>query len=141
VAVYLIYRDYVPWRLPVIFILSAYVTAAVCPIVIDHPEAGPKVIVWPFLAEGISVGLTYVNYQVFLGGLMLGACVLTADMTSRPMTATGQVFFAVCAGVLTILLRLYSAIPVPCYAAILAVNTLAPAIDRVTRRHLRPRLP
>lgn len=133
VCLYFIYRGYVSWHLPAAFVGAAYLAAALCPIIIYQPEIGRQVIKWPIIAENLSVGLTYINYQIFTGGLILGGCLLATDMTSRPITRTGQTLFAAAAGILTIGLRLYTVIPIPCFSAILVMNSLIGLIDRLTR--------
>jgi len=133
VCLYFIYRGYVSWRLPAAFIGAAYLAAALCPLIIYQPEIGRHLIKWPIIAENLSVGLTYINYHIFTGGLILGGCLLAADMTSRPITRAGQTIFAAAAGVLTIGLRLYTVIPIPSFSAILVMNSLIGVIDRLTR--------
>jgi len=128
-----LYRGYVHWHLPAFFILSAYITAALCPIVTDLPELERHVIPWPILAENLQTGLTYINYHILLGGMLLGAGILGTDMTSRPVTRRGQAIFALFAGCLTIIFRLYTTVALPCFTAILIMNTFRPLIDRFTR--------
>ena len=136
-GVYLIYRGYMPWHMPVAFITAAYAAAALCPIILNPSTSGTAIVHLPITADGIAAGLTYANYHIFTGSLLLAACLLTADMTSRPITLTGQTLFAAGAGLMTIILRLYTHIAIPALAAVLAMNTLTGLIDRFTR----PKLP
>jgi len=133
VGLFFMYRGYVPWKLPTVFLGSAYLAAMLLPIVVEIPRTGGNVIPFPFLAGGPAVGLTYVHYQIFSGGLILGSMVLAGDMTSRPITTRGQVVFAAGAGFLTMIFRLYTPMAIPCYAAILVMNSLTSTIDRLTR--------
>jgi H+/Na+-translocating ferredoxin:NAD+ oxidoreductase subunit D len=133
VGVFFMYRGYVPWKLPVAFLGSAYLAAMFLPIMVKQPQASSNIILMPFLAGGPAVGLTYVHYQIFSGGLILGAMILAGDMTSRPIALRGQVIFAAGAGVLTIVFRLYTHMAIPCYAAILVLNSLTSTINRFTR--------
>lgn len=135
VGCYFLYRGYCHWQLPAAFILTAYVAAALCPIILHRGTPEQQIIYFPIVAEDIMVGLTYVNYHILTDSLLLAAVVFTADMASRPMVLRGQILFGVLAGALAIVFRLYTPIPMPCYAALLAVNTLTPLIDR----HTRPR--
>lgn len=140
VGLYFIYRGYVHWQLPLVFIVCAYLTACVCPITAIEQTQSQNIghVIWlPIFAQSIDVGFTYVNYHLFTGGLLLGAFILGADMTARPITLRGQVLFAAGAGVLTIIFRLYTPIPIPCYGALLAVSTFIPTIDRLTRPRWR----
>ena len=134
VGLYFMYRGYVPWKMPAVFLGAAYLGAMLLPIVVENPQTtGGNVILFPFPAGGPAMGLTYVHYQIFSGGLILGAMVLAGDMTSRPITTRGQVVFAAGAGFLTIIFRLYTPMAIPCYAAILVMNSLTSTIDRLTR--------
>jgi len=137
VALFYFYRGYIHWQLPVVFLASAYVSAMLLPIVVDHPDKGDAAVLFPIAAQNLAVGFTYVNYQFFSGSLLLGACIIAADMTARPVTITGQILFAAGAGLFTMAFRLYTPIAIPCYTAILLMNTLVPSIDRVTRPRLR----
>ncbi len=133
-GLFLIYRGYLRWKLPVVFILSAYLAVAICPIFPTDPATGKQVTVYfPFFASGLASGFTYANYHLFSGGLLLSAFLVSVDMTSRPIMIKGQIIYAGCAGILTILLRLYTPIGIPCYVALLAVQTFIPLIDRITR--------
>lgn len=133
-GLFLIYRGYLHWQLPAVFIVSAYITVAFCPIFPTDLATGEQQAVYiPFMASGWDVGFTYANYHLFSGGLLLSAFLLSADMTSRPIMVRGQIFYAGCAGVLAIILRYYSTIGIPSYAALLVMQTLIPFIDRVTR--------
>ncbi|MBN2375843.1 MAG: RnfABCDGE type electron transport complex subunit D [Sedimentisphaerales bacterium] len=129
----LIYRGYMHWQMPVMFLAGAYLAAMVLPIIVNQPGKSPTLVSLPILSENIAVGFCYVNYQLFSGSLMLGAWVLAGEMTSRPITVRGQVIFALAGGVLTMIFRLYTPIAIPCYAAILVMNSLTPALDRLTR--------
>ena len=132
-GLYLVYRGYVHWQLPVSFVISALVGAMLLPILVEQNRTQENVVIWPILAENRAVGFTYVNYQLFSGALLLGACILATDMTCRPITTTGQIVFAGGAGLIAMIFRLYTPIAIPVYAAILVMNTLVPTIDRLTR--------
>lgn len=133
VGLFFIYRGYIPWKLPTVFLGAAYLSAMFLPIIAGQSHADENIILFPFLAGGPATGLTYVHYQMFSGGLILGAMVLTGDMTSRPITSDGQIIFAAAAGCLTMIFRLYTSMAIPCYAAILLMSSLTSTIDRVTR--------
>jgi len=131
--VYLIYRGYVRWELVVLFLAGAYAAAGLLPVV-GKGEGGGTVSFW-FLWKRETFGewITYMNYQLFSGCLLLGVLAVSADMISRPITRRGQIWFGAGAGILTMVFRLYTEIPIPCYAAILGMNTLTPLLDRATR--------
>lgn len=133
-CLYLVYRGYMHWLLPMVFIMSASLGAMILPILVERDGSVDEVVMLPILAENISVGFTYVNYQLFSGGLLLGACILAGDMTSRPITVRGQVVYGAGAGFIAMIFRLYTPLAIPTYGAILVMNTLVPSIDRLTRR-------
>ncbi len=133
---YLVYRNYAKWQLPLAFLLSAAAVVAVAPVRLAGAGGATRTVWMPLLAEGLDVGFTYVNYQLVSGELMLAAFLLSAEMTTRPITTGGQVVFAVATGVLAMILRLYVDLSIPCYAAILAMNTFVPAIDRLWPRRV-----
>ena len=130
-GLYLVYRNYVKWQLPVMFILSAAAVAAVGPVFLAGPHQTVETTWLPVWAEGLDVGFIYVMYQLLSGPLLLAAFFLASEMTSRPVTSGGQAIFGVGCGVLAMLLQLYTPIAIPAYMAVLAMNTLTPAIDRL----------
>ncbi len=134
-GLYLIYRNYVNGYLSGMMILAAAVTAAVAPV---RTAAGD--FRWlPLLIEGSDVGFLYVVYQVLAGELLLSAFFLAPEMTSRPVTAPAQGIFGLLCGGLGMLLALYTSIPIPFYAAVLACNTLTPVLDGIRPRVLGQR--
>lgn len=133
VGFFFIYRGYLNWQLPVVFLAAAYCSAMLLPIVLEPTVTPRQVVHLPIIAESFAVGLTYANYHLFVGGLLFAAFILAADMTSRPITLRGQIIFAAAAGLGAIVLRLYSPVPIPTYAALLAMNAAIPTIDRFTR--------
>ena len=133
VGLYLIYRGYLHWPGPLAFLFFAYLSSMVLPIPLEHPELGKISLALPGISQRLPIGLTYANYQLATGGLFFAAFILFADMSARPITLGGQMLFGSCAGVLTMLLRLYSPIAMPAFAAFLAMGLLIPSIDRLTR--------
>jgi len=132
-GLYLVYRNYVRLALPLTFVASAGLVAAIAPIYLAGPQ-GTVLTTWaPILSEGLDTGLVYVSYQLLGGGLLLSAFFLATEMTSRPVTAGGQVIFAACGGALAMLMTLYVDTPIPAYMAVLAANTMSQAIDGVWR--------
>ncbi len=132
-GMYLVYRHYVKGLLPLAFVLSAWATVAVAPIQLTGPGGAARAVFLPLLAEGLDVGFTYVNYQILSSELLLAAFFLAPEMTSRPVTSGGQVIFGIGCGVVGMLLKLYLKLPIPCYTAVLAMNTFTPLIDALWR--------
>jgi Na+-translocating ferredoxin:NAD+ oxidoreductase RnfD subunit len=115
-------------------LLAAWATAAIAPIYLAGPNDTVRTLWLPLLSpEGLDAALTYVNYQVMAGELALAVVLVSAEMTSRPVTTGGQVLFGLGCGTLAMLLQMYTSIPIPCMMAVLAMNTLTPTIDRLWR--------
>ena len=132
-GLYLVYRNYVKLELPLMFVAAAACVAALGPIELAGPNDTVRTVWRPVLAEGLDVGLLYVCYQLFSGGIFLAAFFLATEMTSRPVTTGGQVIFAIAAGTIAMLLELYVGTPIPAYMAVLAMNTFTPTIDAIWR--------
>ena len=130
-GLYLIYRNYIKWQLPLAILLSAGVAIAIAPVQLVTDR--PFVVWWPVAMEGLDVGAVYLAYQLTTGGLFLAAFFLATEMTCRPVTTGGQVLFGAGIGVLATVLRLYTAVPVPAYVAVLVMNTFTQSIDRLWR--------
>ncbi len=136
-GLYLIYRGFLRWQMPVVMLSCAAIAAALLPVESGGPAGGYD---WfPIFAveQGRAVGVAYVLYHLTAGELMLGAFLIAGDMTTTPMRARGQALFAAGVGVLTIFMRLYGVVECECYWSILLMNTLVGVIDgRLKRRVL-----
>lgn len=132
-GLYLVYRNYVRLALPLTFLAAAGVVAAIAPVYFAGPHDTVRSVWLPILAEGPDTGFVYVSYQLLAGELFLAAFFLATEMTSRPVTAGGQVIFAACGGALAMLLQLYVDTAIPAYMAVLAANTMSQTIDGMWR--------
>ncbi len=132
-GLYLVFRNYIKWQLPTAFILSAGIVVAIAPIYFAGQGDAVRTVWMPFLAEGVEVGFVYVSYQLFSCELVLAAFFLATEMTSRPVTTGGQVIFGIGCGVMAMVLKLWVQAPIPCYLAILVMNTFTPTIDSMWR--------
>ena len=130
-GLYLIYRNFVKIALPLSVLLSAAAIVAIAPIQLMSDR---EISVWfPFFFEGIDVGIVYVGYHLATGGLVLAAVFLATEMTTRPVTTGGQILFGSGVGVLAMLLKLYTSLPIPAYLAVLIMNSFTQTIDRLWR--------
>ena len=84
-----------------------------------------------FILGGFN--LTFVIYELLAGGLMLGAFFMLTDYTTSPMTKKGQIIYAVLAGLITTVIRLYGGYPEGVSYSILFVNVMTPLIDKYTK--------
>lgn len=58
---------------------------------------------------------------------------MATDYTTSPMSKNGQILFAVCCAILTVIIRLYSAYPEGVSFAILIMNAFVPLIDKYSK--------
>ncbi len=119
-GIYLLARNYIKWQVPVVYIGTVAVLTFVLPV---HKTG--------FAFKGLFGG--YPVYQVFSGGLFLGAFFMATDMVTTPLTVRGNIIFAAGCGLLTALIRLYGGYPEGVCYSILLMNTATPLIDRFTR--------
>ncbi len=107
---YLLYKRIISWRIPVIYIAVTFVLTA---LFVGSPQQA--------------------LLEVFFGGLIIGAFFMATDYSSSPVTPKGQVIFAIGAGILTSVIRVYGGYPEGVSFAILLMNLCVPLIDRYTR--------
>ena len=113
-GVYLMIRKVISWKIPVTYILTVFVLTFI------------------FKATGIAPNRVPV-YELFTGGLMLGAFVMATDYASSPVTPKGQIIMGIGCGLLTTLIRVFGGYPEGVSYSILLMNLCVPLIDRYTR--------
>ena len=120
-AIYLLIKRVIGWHIPVCYIGTIF---------------GLTFILNGF-NQGFSLELLYQTfYSLFLGGVILGAFFMATDYTTTPMTTNGQMIFAIGAGIITTVIRLYGGYPEGVSYSILFMNLTVPLIDMyVKRRH------
>ena len=104
---YLLIRCVVTWETPVIYVAVVFALSA-------------------------AFGWNPVE-AILTGGLLLGAIFMATDYVTAPMTFWGRVVFAVGAGVLTVIFRIYGSNREGVSYAILLMNILVPYINRFTK--------
>ncbi len=75
-------------------------------------------------------------YHVLTGGVMLAGFFMATDYVTSPTTAKGEFIYALGAGIITGVIRLYGGYPEGVTYAILIMNILTPIIDK----YVRPRV-
>jgi electron transport complex protein RnfD len=113
-GVYLAWRRFLDWRIPVGIFLTVLLFASGLHLV-D--------------AVRFPAGMQH----LLSGGLMLGAIYMATDPVSSPVTAAGSWIFAIGIGVLVVLIRQFGGLPEGVMYAILLMNAATPLIDRVTQ--------
>ena len=124
------------WTLPVGALLAAGVLAAVWPVHIDGP--GSPAVWFPLtqVRDGFPVGVALVLFHLTGGGLLAAAMLIAPDPVTTPLTTRGHLWFGIGLGVLTFVFRVNGLALGAAYWALLAMNTVVPAIDRFTRRRV-----
>jgi electron transport complex protein RnfD len=113
-GLYLAARKMLDWRIPVLVMLSAAITAGIF-FLID-PARYPDPL-----------------FVLCSGGLMLGAWFMASDMIGSPVTPLGIVIYAVMIGVITVIIRLFGGLTEGVMYAILLGNAATPLIDQITQ--------
>ncbi len=92
-----------------------------------------------FLLGGLS--FEFAMFQILAGGVMLGGFFMLTDYTTSPMTVKGQIIYAVLAGVIATVIRLYGGYPEGCSYSILLANVAAPLIDKFVNNRVFGEVP
>ena len=109
-ALYLIYKGYITWHIPVSMIVSiAFLT-------------------WAFGGEKLFTGQPLL--AILSGGVMLGAFFMATDYVTSPTQKPAKLIFGSCIGALTVLIRLKGGYPEGVCYAILLMNPLTPAFEQ-----------
>lgn len=116
-GIYLIVRRVIDWRIPVSFILTAFILFWIQTGTIYSVESGTQNAV----------------YQLLSGGLMLGAFFMATDYVTSPVSNWGRVIMGVGCAAILFVIRVYNAsYPEGCSFGILFMNVLTPLIDKWT---------
>ncbi len=110
---YMLWRKVITWHIPVYFLATVFIMTSILYCLTKDIKFLP-------LAHMLS------------GGLMLGAVFMATDYTTSPMTIKGQIIFAIGCGLLTVIIRGFSAYPEGVSFAILIMNALVPLIDKIS---------
>ena len=109
---YLVFRKVITVRIPAAYLLTV---AAVTLVFHKTDDA-----------------ISWMLYNLFSGGVMLGAIFMATEYGSSPVTPLGQVIFGIGCGILTVVFRYFGLFPEGVTYAILLMNCLVWAIDRIT---------
>ena len=113
-GIYLLIRKVISWQIPVAYIGTvAILTLIAAPAGID--------------------GVQYMLYNVFGGGLMLGAIFMATDDATSPVTKPGQLIFGIGCGLLTCFIRRFGSYPEGVCYSILIMNCTTWLLDKYIR--------
>jgi electron transport complex protein RnfD len=110
-GLYLAWRKMLNWRIPAAILGTVVVISGVMHSVDPEHYAGPL-------------------FQLFSGGLMLGAVYMATDMVASPITHLGSVVYGILIGGLVMLIRYWGGMPEGVMYAILFANAASPHIDQ-----------
>ncbi len=113
-GIYLLIRKYADWRIPVSFLGSVFLVGGLFWLIAPTDYPTPV-------------------FQLFSGGLMLGAFFMATDMVTSPVTARGAWIFGASAGFILVIIRLFGGLPEGVMYSILLMNAFTPLINRYTR--------
>ena len=113
-GIYLLLRKVISWQTPVAFIATVAVIS-----LISAPA-------------GIS-GVEYMAYNVFGGGLMLGAIFMATDYATSPVTKLGQAIFGIGCGLITVFIRRFGSYPEGVCYSIMIMNCTTWLLDKYIR--------
>ena len=114
--VYLLIRRDIDWRITLSYIGSFAFMMLFAGIIV-HSKL-PEVGVFHFLA-----------YQLLSGGLLFGAVFMITDPVTSPINAPARWIYGALAGVLTVIIRLFGALPEGVGFSILIANACASALE------------
>ncbi len=110
--VYLTITKTIKWRIPLIYISTVFI-----------------------MTFGIGLyngaGLWYPLFEILSGGLMFGAVFMATDPVTSPVTTKGQIIYALCLGLLTVIFRYLTPYPEGVLTSILTMNMLVFIIDKI----------
>ena len=113
-GIYLLARKVITWHTPVAFIGTvAILTLISAPAGIDNVQ--------------------YMLYNVFGGGLMLGAIFMATDYATSPVTKPGQLIFGIGCGLITCFIRRFGSYPEGVCYSILIMNCTTWLLDKYIR--------
>ena len=113
-GIWLLIRKVISWQTPVSYIATV---AIIC-----------------LIAAPADVNaVTYMAYNVFGGGLMLGAIFMATDYATSPVTKPGQIIFGIGCGLLTVFIRRFGSYPEGVCYSILIMNCCTWLLDKYIR--------
>jgi len=110
-AIYLFYKRYITWEIPVMFFLTVFIFTGIFYLVDPTQYANPL-------------------FHLLSGGMVLGVLFMATDMVTSPLTFKGKLIFGIGCGFFTALIRLFGAYPEGVSFAILFMNGFVPLLDR-----------
>jgi electron transport complex protein RnfD len=70
--------------------------------------------------------------QILSGGLFIGAIFMATDYVTSPLTNKGKFIYALCCGIITVLIRVFASLPEGVSYSIVLMNIIVPHIEKLT---------
>ena len=109
--IYLTITKTIKWRIPVFYVSTVFVLTYI-------------------IGSYFDLGLWYPLFHILSGGLLFGAVFMSTDPVTSPITSTGQIFYGISLGILTVLLRFLTPYPEGVMTSILFMNLLVFLFDK-----------
>ena len=113
-GLYLMFKKVFTWHKPVTYIATVALLSVIFPV-------------------GNISNVDFMLYQLFTGGLMLGAIFMATDYTTSPVTAKGRIIYGIGCGAITIFIRYFGGYPEGVSFAILIMNLFVWYLDKFTK--------
>jgi len=108
---WMLYKKIITWHIPVSIIGTVFVFTGIL-----------------YLANPVRFAPPL--FHILTGGVMLGAIYMATDLVTSPMTKAGMVIYAVCIGLITVVIRIFGAYPEGVSFAILIMNAFVPLLNK-----------
>ncbi len=113
-GIYLIFKKVISWHIPVTYLATVAVISFIFPV-------------------GEFTGLSFMLYQLFSGGLILGAVFMATDYVTSPATNKGRIIYGIGCGLITLFIRFFGGYPEGVSFAILIMNLFVWYLDKGTK--------
>jgi Na+-translocating ferredoxin:NAD+ oxidoreductase RnfD subunit len=147
-GLYLLYRGIIDFRVPLASLAGAFLALLTLPIPIRITDDGPDFrwlifrahrIITPtgprFDQIGWAKAVTFANYEIMVGPMLLMIFFLATAPALRPMARRARIIYGLLVGILAAGLQLYVSISYGPYLALLIISLLTPLLDRHFRPH------
>ena len=132
-GLFLLYRGLIDYRIPLLVVLAAYLAFLLMPIPTSISD-GVRQWHWLYWRQphvGWATAVTFVNYEILAGPLLLVAFFLATAPAIRPMARRARVLYAVLIGILTAFFQLYFFVSFGPYLALFVASLLTPPCDKL----------
>ena len=109
-GIYLIAKKVISWRIPTLYLGS--------------------LLIFIIIFGGKGFDLNFLAAHLFGGGLLIGAIFMATDYTTSPITAQGEIIYAIMLGIMTGIFRIYGSTPEGVSYVIIFCNLFVPLIDQ-----------